>query len=50
MRITLAETEAEAPRRAGPMTWLRRGFDMVVIGAMVLALVETISFLRGLFG
>ena len=48
MRFTFVEPEAGPPRRPGLLTWLRRGFDMVVIGAMALAAIETIAFLRGL--
>ncbi|WP_312162517.1 hypothetical protein [Phenylobacterium sp.] len=49
MRFTFAE-EAPAPRRNPVKIWARRAFDMVVIGAIVLAAAETISFLRGLAG
>lgn len=49
MRLTFAQPEAQA-RRPALLTWVRRAFDMVVIGAMLLAAVETISFLRGLVG
>lgn len=47
MRRTFPEAAAQ-PRRL--LTWTRRAFDMVVIGAMLLAAVETIAFLRGLVG
>ncbi len=30
------------------MLWLRRGFDVMVIGVMALALLETISYLSNL--
>lgn len=30
------------------LLWIRRGFDIMVIGVMVLALVETISYLTDL--
>jgi len=47
MRLTL--TEVEAPqRRNSLLIWARRAFDMVVIGAMLLATVETVNFLRAL--
>ncbi|HEY9236477.1 MULTISPECIES: hypothetical protein [Phenylobacterium] len=50
MRFTFAAPTAQAPRRHSLMIWLRRAFDMVVIGAMLFALMETVSFLRGLLG
>lgn len=50
MRFTFAQPAAEAPRRHSLTMWLRRAFDMVVIGAMLFALIETVSFLRGLAG
>ncbi|WP_374533026.1 hypothetical protein [Phenylobacterium sp.] len=49
MRFTFVEAEAPE-RRSGVLVWMRRIFDLLVIGAMVLAGVETISFLRGLVG
>jgi hypothetical protein len=45
MRFTFAEAE-EPTRRSSLLVWMRRGFDMIVVGAMVLAAAETISFLR----
>lgn len=48
MRFTYAEADVSAPRRGSLMTWARRVFDMVVIGAMLLAAVETVNFLRAL--
>jgi len=50
MRFTFVDSEVEAPRRSSLLIWLRRGFDMVVIGAMAMAAIETIAFLRGLVG
>jgi hypothetical protein len=50
MRFTFAEPVAQIPRRHSLLIWLRRAFDMVVIGAMFFALIETVSFLRGLVG
>jgi hypothetical protein len=47
LRPTFNDAAAQ-PRRL--LTWTRRVFDMVVIGAMLLAAVETIAFLRGLVG
>ena len=49
MRFTVVEAEAPE-RRSGVLVWMRRIFDLLVIGAMVLAGVETIAFLRGLVG
>lgn len=47
MRFTYAEVDAPQ-RRSGLLIWARRAFDMVVIGAMLLATVETVNFLRAL--
>ncbi|WP_156378369.1 MULTISPECIES: hypothetical protein [unclassified Phenylobacterium] len=47
MRFTFAE-EVQAPRRNPLMVWARRAFDMIVVGALLLAAAETISFLRDL--
>lgn len=47
MRFTFAEMEAPA-RRNGLLVWARRAFDMVVIGALLLAAVETVNFLQAL--
>lgn len=48
MRFTLAQTAAAPPRRSVVLLWARRAFDMIVIGAMVYAAVETVAFLRGI--
>ena len=46
MRFTFAD---ETPvRRNGLLVWARRAFDMVVIGAMLMAAVETVNFLQSL--
>lgn len=49
MRFTFAE-EAPVARRNPMLIWARRAFDFVVIGAILLAAVETIVFLRGMVG
>ncbi len=49
MRFTFAE-DVQAPRRNFVLIWARRALDMVVIGAMVLAAAETVSFLRAMVG
>lgn len=46
--MRLAEPFRPALFKGRLWLWLRRGFDMMVIGAMVLALVETLSFLTDL--
>lgn len=48
MRFTFADADVEAPRRSLLLLWARRVFDMVVIGALLLAAIETVSFLRAL--
>jgi hypothetical protein len=52
--MRFAEPFRPAQRKSRLLLWLRRCFDMMVIGVMVLALVETISYLtdltRGLTG
>lgn len=52
--MRLAEPFQPAQRKNRLLVWLRRGFDMLVVGVMVLALIETISYLtdlgRGLVG
>ena len=50
MRFTFADTGVSAPRRSLVLLWARRAFDMIVIGAMVYAAVETVAFLRGVTG
>ena len=50
MRFTFADTGVSAPRRSLVLLWARRAFDMIVIGAMVYAAVETVAFLRGVAG
>lgn len=50
MRFTFAETGVPAPKRSAVLLWARRAFDMMVIGAMVYAAVETVAFLRGVAG
>jgi hypothetical protein len=47
MRFTFAE-QVQPQRRGSLLVWMRRAFDMVVVGAMVLAAAETVSFLRDL--
>jgi len=49
MRFTFAEAE-EPTRRSGLFVWMRRCFEMIVVGAMALAAAETISFLRHMVG
>lgn len=46
--MRLAETFQPVLLKGKLLLWLRRGFDIMVIGAMVLALVETISYLTDL--
>jgi hypothetical protein len=52
--MRLAESFRPAQRKSKLLLWLRRGFDIMVVGVMVLALIETISYLtdlgRGLTG
>ena len=48
MRFTFAQTAIAPPRRRVVLLWVRRAFDMIVIGAMVYAAVETVAFLRGM--
>lgn len=52
--MRLVESFQPAQRKNRLLVWLRRGFDMLVVGAMVLALIETVSYLtdlgRGLVG
>lgn len=48
MRFTFAQTAIAPPRRSLALLWVRRAFDMIVIGAMVYAAVETVAFLRGM--
>ena len=48
MRFTFAHTAVAPPRRSVILLWARRAFDMIVIGVMVYAAVETIAFLRGM--
>ena len=48
MRFTFADSPVELPRRNVVLVWARRGFDMIVIGAMVYAAAETLAFLRAL--
>ena len=48
MRFTFAQTAIAPPRRGVVLLWVRRAFDMIVIGAMVYAAVETVAFLRGM--
>ena len=48
MRFTFAQTAIAPPRRSLVLLWVRRAFDMIVIGAMVYAAVETLAFLRGM--
>ena len=50
MRFTFAPTAVAPPRRSVILLWARRAFDMIVIGVMVYAAVETIAFLRGMSG
>lgn len=48
MRFTFAQTAVAPLRRSVVLLWVRRAFDMIVIGAMVYAAVETVAFLRGM--
>ena len=52
--MRLAEPFRPAQRKSKLLLWLRRVFDIMVVGVMVLALIETISYLtdlsRGLVG
>ena len=48
MRFTFAHTAVAPPRRSLVLLWARRVFDMIVIGVMVYAAVETVAFLRGM--
>lgn len=48
MRFTFAQPVMASPRRSVVLLWVRRAFDMIVIGAMVYAAVETLAFLRGM--
>lgn len=48
MRFTFAQPAVTPPRRSIILLWARRAFDMIVIGAMVYAAVETVAFLRGM--
>jgi hypothetical protein len=50
MRFTFAETAVAPARGSVVLRWARRAFDMIVIGAMVYAAVETVAFLRGAAG
>lgn len=43
-----AEPVGTAGLKGKLLLWLRRGFDIMVVGAMVLALLETVSYLTGL--
>jgi hypothetical protein len=47
-KMRFADSLRIAQGRSRLLLWLRRGFDMVVIGVMALALVETISYLTDL--
>ena len=46
--MRLAESFQPVQRKSRLLLWLRRGFDIMVVGVMVLALIETISYLTGL--
>lgn len=52
--MRLAESFRPGQAKSRVLLWLRRGFDIMVVGVMVLALVETISYLtdlsRGIVG
>lgn len=53
--MRLANSFQPAQRKSNRLLlWLRRGFDLMVVGVMVLALIETISYLtdlsRGVIG
>lgn len=48
MRFTFAQAAVAPHRRSVILLWARRAFDMIVIGVMVYAAVETVAFLRGM--
>ena len=49
MRFTFVE-EAPVARRNPILVWARRAFDFVVIGAVLVAAVQTVLFLSNLAG
>jgi hypothetical protein len=46
--MRIADSGRAGWTRSRLLLWLRRAFDIMVVGVMVLALLETISFLTGL--
>jgi hypothetical protein len=46
--MTTAHLTTTAPKRNAAVTWALRAFNLVVVGAMTLALIDTISFLSRL--
>jgi hypothetical protein len=46
--MTTAHIATTAPKRKAAVTWALRAFNLIVVGAMTLALIDTISFLSHL--